>query len=148
MDLRVISWNACSIRDIVRLASLRCFVYQHHPCVIFIQEAFVGPLHGNREAPTLTGYVSYVHLVRNGLITYVHSSIPHHLVRNSVDIDMTFQLLDVTIGNGRIRLCNVYSSPGKIKLAALPTPSPSGMIYMGDFNARHPDLGDAANAPN
>ena len=61
---------------------------------------------------------------------------------------MTYQFLDFNIGNGRIRLCNVYSAPGRIILAAIPTPLLRGMVYMADLNARHPDLGDIAPAPN
>ena len=68
-----------------RLTALKGYIYQHNPIVIFIQEAFVGPLLGDRQAATLTGYVSYVHPVRNGLMTYVHSSVPHQLLRTSVD---------------------------------------------------------------
>lgn len=30
----------------------------------------------------------------------------------------------------------------------LPPSAPHGMIYMGDFNARHPDLGDVSPNPN
>ena len=148
MELRVISWNACGIRDLARLAALKGYVCKHNPTVIFIQEAFVGPLLGERQAPPLSGYVSYVHPVRNGLITYVHSSVPHQLLRVSVDADMTFQLLEVAIGHDKLRLCNVYSAPGRINLAALPLPTLRGVIYMGDFNARHPDLGDTSATPN
>lgn len=148
MELRVISWNACGIRDLRRLAALKGYVYKQKPSVIFIQEAFVGPLHGERLAPPLTGYISYVHPVRNGLITYVHSSITHRLLRTSVDPEMTFQLLEVAMGHGIVRLCNVYSAPGPINLPALPSPTLQGTIYMGDFNARHPDLGDSTPTPN
>lgn len=74
MEVRVLSWNVCSIRDRERLTALKDYVYQHKPTIVFIQEAFVGPLQlGERQAPSLTGYVSYAHLVRNGLLTYVHS---------------------------------------------------------------------------
>ena len=93
--LHIISWNACGVRDIARLATLKSYVYQHHPTVIFIREVYVGHRLGVQEAPPLTGYISYVHLVRNGLISYIHSSVPHRLVRNSEDEDMTFQLIDV-----------------------------------------------------
>ncbi|XP_064106860.1 uncharacterized protein LOC135215837 [Macrobrachium nipponense] len=61
---------------------------------------------------------------------------------------MTFQLFQVKIGDGHIRLCNVYSAPGLINLSALPTPTNLGMIYMGDLNARHPDLGDVSPISN
>ena len=148
MELHVISWNACGIRDLARLTALRGYVYRHNPTVIFIQEAFVGPLLGERQAPPLSGYISYVHPVRNGLITYVHSSVQHQLLRTSVDADMTFQLLEVAMGCDKLRLCNVYSAPGRINLAALPLPTLRGAIYMGDFNARHPELGDTSHTPN
>jgi len=61
---------------------------------------------------------------------------------------MTFQLFEITLGDGKIRLCNVYSAPGRINLPALPTPTIRGMIYMGDFNARHPALGDLSLTSN
>ena len=148
MDLKIISWNARGIRNVATLAALKGYVYQHHPSVVFIQEAFVGPLLGDRDAPPLNGYVSYVHPVRNGLISYVHASVTHKLVQTSAGADMTYQLLEITFGSGKLRLCNVYSAPGIILLDDLPPPSPHGMIYMGDFNARHPDLGDTSPVPN
>ena len=90
MELRIISWNACGIRDKASFAALRGHVYHHNLTVIFIQEDFAGPLLGDRQAPTLTGCVSYVHPIINGLIMYVHSSVPPQLLRTSVDADMTF----------------------------------------------------------
>lgn len=68
--------------------------------------------------------------------------------RNSVDEDMTFQLFDVKIGEAKISLCNVYFAPGRIKLDALPIPATRGMIYLGNFNVRHPELGDTSPSPN
>ena len=135
------SWNACGITSFGKLSSLQAFVYRHHPQVIFIQEAFVGQGE-NRQAPSLTGYVSYSHHVRNGLVTYIHSSLQHRLLRTSTDADTTFQLFEVTVGNGTIQACNVYCAPGNLHVPVLPPPSGQGMVYMGDFNARHPDLGD------
>ncbi|XP_076030944.1 uncharacterized protein LOC143019134 [Oratosquilla oratoria] len=76
------------------------------------------------------------------------SSLSHTLVGSSAQPDMTFQLFDITVGNSTLRLCNVYSAPGLINLPALPIPTDSGMIYMGDFNARHPALGDVSPTPN
>lgn len=61
---------------------------------------------------------------------------------------MTFQLFEVTVGAVRLQLCNVYSAPGRINLNDLPPSSLHGMIYMGDFNARHPALGDVSPTPN
>ena len=101
MELRFISWNACGIRNVARLVALREHAYQHNPTVIFIQKAFVGPLLGDRQSPTLSSYVSYVHPIRNGLITYVHSSVSHQLLCTSDDADMTVQLLEVALGLAR-----------------------------------------------
>ncbi len=80
MELHIISWNVCGIRNATRFAALKAYAYQHHLCIVFIQEAFVGPLLGDREAPPLTGYVSYVHPIRNGLISYVHASVTHKII--------------------------------------------------------------------
>lgn len=148
MHLDAISWNAFGIRHSSKLTALRAYVYRHHPQVVFIQEAFPGGAQPGNEAPSLSGYVPYLHHVRNGLITYIHSSVPHRLLRCSTNDTMTFQLFEIKIGNGSIRLCNVYTAPGLINIQALPTPTDCGMIYMGDFNARHPDLGDASPTPN
>uniref|UniRef100_A0A0P4W4C6 Endonuclease/exonuclease/phosphatase domain-containing protein n=1 Tax=Scylla olivacea TaxID=85551 RepID=A0A0P4W4C6_SCYOL len=60
---------------------------------------------------------------------------------------MTFQLLEA-MGCDKLRLCNVYSAPGRMNLAALPLPTLRGFIYMGDFNARRPDLSDSSHTPN
>lgn len=148
MNLHIISWNACGITNHAKLAALKGYVNGHCPDIIFIQEAFVGRPLPAGEAPSLSGYVSYVHLPRNGLVTYVHSSIQHKLLRCSTDNDTTFQLLDVTVGGGSIRLCNVYGAPGRMNPAVLPVPSINGTIYMGDFNSRHPALGDVPGTIN
>jgi len=98
-NLHVLSWNACGITSPAKTTSLKAYVYCHHPNVIFIQEAFVG--HAVRTAaPTLSGYVSYVHH-RNGLITYIHSSVQHRLLRTSDNDNATFQRLEVQLGVGR-----------------------------------------------
>lgn len=149
IQLHVLSWNACGITHCLKQSALKGYVYQHHPDLIFIQEAFVGhPVAQWGPAPPLSGYTPYVHHARNGLITYVHSAIPHRLLRCSTHDDTTFQLLEVAVGAGTIWLCNVYAAPGRIDTAVLPTPTVRGTIYMGDFNARHPALGDFSLAPN
>ncbi|KAK3885900.1 hypothetical protein Pcinc_009918 [Petrolisthes cinctipes] len=61
---------------------------------------------------------------------------------------MTFQLFEVLPGNGVLQLCNVYSAPARLTLEALPSPTVRGMVYMGDFNARHSDLGDGSGSIN
>lgn len=61
---------------------------------------------------------------------------------------MTFQLFDITVSVGKLQICNVYSAPGRIIFTDLPHSASHGMIYMGDFNARHPNLGDASPNPN
>lgn len=61
---------------------------------------------------------------------------------------MTFQLFEVTVGDGKVRLCSIYSAPGRINLLALLTPTISSVVYMGNFNARHPALSDVSPTPN
>ncbi|MPC85936.1 hypothetical protein E2C01_080742 [Portunus trituberculatus] len=95
-----------------------------------------------------SGYVSYVHRVRHGLITYIHFSVQHRFLQNSADNQTTFQLLEVTVGSGNIRLCNVYAAPGRMEPAIFPAPTIRGDVYMGDFNARHPALGDLSGTVN
>ena len=148
VKLHIISWNACGITNWAKLTALKAYVRSHQPDVIFIQEAFVGNALPQGEAPSLSGYISYVHRVRHGLITYIHSSIQHRLLLDSVDENTTFQLLEVTVGGGTIRLCNVYSAPRGMNPAALPAPTIRGMVYIGDFNARHPALGDLSGTVN
>lgn len=123
--LHVISWNACGIKNWAKLTALKGYIYK----------AFVGNALPRKEAPSLSGYVSYVHRVRHGLVTYIHSSVQHRFLQNSVDVATTFQLLEVTAGGGNIRLCNVYSAPGWMNPATLSAPTIRGMAYIGDFNA-------------
>ena len=146
--LHVISWNACGVTSRGKLTTLKSYVRSHHPDIVFVQEAFIGLALHQQEAPALSGYVSYVHHVRHGLITYVHSSLPHRLLPASTDDHTTYQLLEVTVCGAVIRLCNVYSSPGGLRPDTLPAPSARGMVYMGDFNARHPALGDISGSVN
>lgn len=148
VKLHVTSWNACGITNWAKLTALKGYIHNHRPDVIFIQEAFVGNALPREEAPSLSGYVSYVHRVRHGLVTYIHSSVQHRFLQNSVDDATTFQLLEVTVGGGNIRLCNVYSAPGGMDPATFPAPTIRGMIYIGDFNARHPALGDLSGTVN
>lgn len=140
-NVHLVSWNACGVTSFAKLASLQAYVFKHRPHVVLLQEAFVGP-HDHRQAPSLAGYVSYSHNVRNGLLTYIHSSLQHRLLYTSQDPDTTYQLFEVSIGNGRFQVCNVYCAPGLLNVSALPPPTDLGTIYMGDFNSRHPDLGD------
>ena len=142
VQLHVISWNACGVTNWAKITALKGYVHSYHPDVIFIQEAFVGNALPREEAPSLSGYVSYVHRVRHGLITYIHSSVQHRFLQNSTDNNTTFQLFEITIGGGNIRLCNVYCAPGGMDPATFPAPTIRGVVYMGDFNSRHPALGD------
>ena len=145
--LHIVSWNACGVTSFDKQAALQAYVLRHHPQVVFIQEAFIG--HRDRpDAPSLPGYVSYVHRVRNSLISYLHSSLPHKLLRCSTDDHTTYQLFEVTRGTGTLHLCNVYCLPLGLSPAALPPPAVQGMIYMGDFNARHPEMSDVSPTPN
>ncbi|MPC53341.1 hypothetical protein E2C01_047231 [Portunus trituberculatus] len=81
-------------------------------------------------------------MVRNGLLTYIHNSLPHRLLRTSTNPEITFQLLEITLGNGAIQVCNVYSAPARLSPALLVPPTVRGVVYMGDFSSRHPDLGN------
>ncbi|KAK7082031.1 hypothetical protein SK128_026744 [Halocaridina rubra] len=81
--------------------------------VIVIQEASVGhPISRGGKAPSLRSYISYAHLVQNGPITYIYS-IPHQIFRYFTHDDMTFQLPKLAVGNGMIRICNVYSASAR-----------------------------------
>ena len=83
----------------------------------------------------------------------MHSSVPHHTSFSSVPLlvraDLTFQLLQVALlGRGKIRVCNVYSAPGRrTSLAALRCVVPSIWETI-PIAARHPDLGDSSPIPN
>ncbi|KAK3893651.1 hypothetical protein Pcinc_002564 [Petrolisthes cinctipes] len=146
--LDVISWNVRGITSYAKLTQLKAYIFRHHPSVIFLQKAFPGRPLTAGQAPPLSGYVPYVHLVRNDLLTYINSSLPHRLLRISTDPDMTFQLFEVLPGNEVLQLCNVYSGPARLTLEALPSPTVRGMVYIGDFNAQHSDLGDGSGSIN
>ena len=88
--------------------------------------------------------MSFVHLVRNGLLTYIHSSLPHHLLRTSSRPDTIFYFLV----DGVIQVCNVYFAAAGLNPQTLPPPTVCGMVYIGDFNARHPDLCDLSGSHN
>ncbi|MPC35436.1 hypothetical protein E2C01_028858 [Portunus trituberculatus] len=81
LPLHIISWTSFDKR-----ATLEAYELRHHPQI----EAFVVHLH-HAVAPALSGYVSYIHHVRNGLLTYAHSSVPYKLLRCSTEPDTTFQ---------------------------------------------------------
>lgn len=73
----------------LKLSAFKEYVYRYHPNVIFIQEAFAGCPIVRGEAPSLSGYIPFVHLARKGLISYVYSSVPHQFLRCSTHDDMT-----------------------------------------------------------
>ncbi len=132
----------CGVTSFDKLLQLKAFVYSHHPHVIFLQEAFPGrPLAG--KAPSFSGYIPYVHMVRNGLLL-IHNSLTHRLLRTSTDPDVTFQLFEVTVGSAVLQICNVYFALARLHPAALPLPS----VYLEDFNVRHPALGDLSGSSN
>ncbi|MPC47626.1 hypothetical protein E2C01_041378 [Portunus trituberculatus] len=73
---------------------------------------------------------------------------PHpRLLVSSNDPDTIFQFLKMTVGLGTVRLCNVYSAPVGLIIHVLPTPLDCGIIYIGDFNARHPELRAISQTP-
>ncbi|MPC54157.1 hypothetical protein E2C01_048065 [Portunus trituberculatus] len=148
LQLHVLSWNICSVTSPGRLAQLKGYIYKNQPNIIFLQEVFSGRPLPTGQAPPLAGYIPYVHLVRNGLLTYIHYFLPHRLPQTSTDPDITFQLFEVSHGYGVLKLWNVYSAPARLTLQALNPPTVRGFVYMGDFNARHPDLGDPSPSCN
>lgn len=48
-------------------------------------------------------------------------------------IMLTYPLIEMSIGTGIIRLCNVYSAPGRMNITTLPIPTIRCMIYMRDL---------------
>ena len=140
--LNIISWNICGITRHDKFNHLKSYVYHHFPDIIVLQEAFPGQPHPIDQAPSLTGYVPYIHTARNGLLTYIRSTLPHRLLRSSTDPDTTYQLFEIVLGVGVIRVCNIYAAPRGLNTDYLPPSIIRGTVYLGDFNARHPDLGD------
>ena len=147
-QINVISWNVCGVTNYAKLTQLKSYISSHHPNIIFLQEAFPGRPLNPGQAPPLSGYMSYAHFVRNGLLTYIHCSLPHRLLRTSTDNNTTYQLFQVSLGSSVIQLCNVYSAPTKLNPDILPPPTVRGIVYMGDFNSRHSDLGDIFGSYN
>ena len=110
--------------------------------------AVVGGSRIHRVAPVVTGYVSYPHHIRNDLVSYIYSSLQHRLHCVSDDTDTTYQLFEVTVGAGKIRVCNMYCVPVGIVTTLLPFLAAHGMLYLDDFNPRHPELGDVSLTNN
>lgn len=98
-------------------------MFSHSPRVIFLQEAFPGRPNPVPQPPSLPGYVPYLHMVRDGLLSYIHSSVTHRLLRCSTDSDVTLQLFEVEVGGGVLQLCNVYSAPARLRIDVLPPPT-------------------------
>ena len=84
----------------------------------------------------------------HGLLTYMHYSLPYRLIQTSTDSDMILKLFEISHGHGVLRLCNVYSSPAKHTLWALSPLTVRGIMYMGEFNTWHLDLGDPSASSN
>ncbi|KAK3873866.1 hypothetical protein Pcinc_021157 [Petrolisthes cinctipes] len=127
----------------LRITPLR---HQRHQLNV-IQNTFVGCHGPGKDAPPLTVCISYVHHVKNDLVSNIHSFIPHQHLRCSTVDDMTYQHVKITMGDEMLKLCNVCSTPGRINLPALLTTTHS-VIYMGNFNAQHPDIGDVSPSLN
>lgn len=90
----------------------------------------------------------YVNLVRNCFLTYIRGSLPHRLFRTSIDTDITFHLFDAQTEDGVHQLNNTYSASAALIPLALSPPTARGVVYMGDFNAQHPDFGDCFGSYN
>lgn len=77
----------------------------------------------------------------NGLITCIHSPMPHQLCWCSVNVDMTFWGYS---GRWWTPIVQVYSVPGVINLPALSSPADHGRVYMRDFSVQQPALDDVS----
>ena len=119
---------------------LRNYVNQNHTDVICIQEPFTGQPN-NQAAPTLPGYFAYTNTHRGGLITYVKQSIPHKLIVAPVG-HVQYHHIKIKTANDSFSLYNVYAQGDKFKIDSLPKFDKKGTLCMGDFNARHTDLGE------
>ncbi|KAK7024325.1 hypothetical protein SK128_024456, partial [Halocaridina rubra] len=63
-------------------------------------------------------------------------------------VGATYQLVEMTLGGGILCSCNVYFAPGRLNTVTHPPPRASGMLYMSDFNTRHPVQGDLSGTVN
>lgn len=80
--------------SILNSLALGAFIF-HHPQFIITQEAFPDGAPPGEEASLLTECpVQYMLHVRNGLITHIHSSIPHTPLVSSAQVNMTSQLVE------------------------------------------------------
>lgn len=142
MQHYLISWNTCGITPTAKMISYIAYVYCHHLNVISIHAL-------GTATQSLTGYTSYVHNAWNVLINSSRSlsliSTPPFSTANSVHLMKTYsQFVETKLEEGTIRLCSVYSSPGRMNFDAQLSPKVHSTVYMGDYNARHPGLGDAS----
>lgn len=60
----------------------------------------------------------------------------------SQTMTQTFQLFEILVGDGKLQICNAYGAPGGLNMNVLLPSTHQGIIFVGDFNARHPDIGD------
>lgn len=137
--LKLLQWNIRSLP--LRKLDLLYYIANENPDVICLQEPF--PAHSkDKLVPPITGYIPHFTPNGNGLVTYVHHSIPHTLIRSSTDLDNQYQLFRLPVNNGHLYICNTYIRGNKFRHTVLPTPQDKSIFYVGDFNARHPQLGD------
>lgn len=141
-DVRIVSWNIRSLPK--RINDLIYYVTGNNIDIICLQEPFTSHTK-TKSVPNIPGYYSHYCPNGNGLVTYFHHTVPHTLLSSSTDADNQFQLFQIPVNDGFIHICNTYIRGDKLKCHLLPTPRNKSIFYIGDFNARHPQLGDTRN---
>ena len=86
-QLDVISWNICGITSHAKLAQLKTYVFCQYPSVIFTLGSIYRPATSRWVGIFPRRLCSMV-----SLFTYIHKSLPHHLLRTSSNPDITCQL--------------------------------------------------------
>ena len=142
---KILSWNIRSLT--VRGTILQKYVADNNIDIVCLQEPFP-TVTRNKKPPNFSGYNHYVSDLSNGLVMYVHNSIPHKLIDTSRDTDNQFQVVQINVNNSSFYVCNTYIRKDKMNCNKLPQPGNKGFFYVGDLNARHPNFGDNVSVPS
>ena len=116
--------------------------------IICLQEPVPSITKNKKAVPKISGYHHYQCTLGNGLLTYIKRDIPHCLVKTSNDKNSQYQVFSININGDALYICNTYIAPCQFNPKMLPPTRRGGIIYMGDFNARHTNFGDDRNNRN
>lgn len=145
MELKIVSWNVCSLRTHKRLTEIELLIDIERPDIILIQETNLKPTDPN---PVLKGYTIHrkdrINKLRGGVAVIVKDNISHNPKHHNQYRGLTETAeIKINTENQPITIGSIYMPPEKTTLQDMKkiTEQKGLFIYCGDMNAHSPRWG-------